>query len=117
MNNRPAILVVDDDASLRTMLSLSLRRAGYPTLSAANGMEALYLLATRPIGCMVTDGRMEPMGGFELSRRAKALRPDLRIAMISAVFTGDDADKAPIEHIFEKPVAVASVVEWLQQMH
>ncbi len=115
MNNRPAVLVVDDDASLRTMLSLSLRRAGYPTLSAANGLEALALLATRPIGCMVTDGRMEPMDGFELSRRAKALRPDLRIAMISAVFTGDDANGAPIEHIFEKPITVSSLVAWLQE--
>ena len=115
MNNRPAVLVVDDDASLRTMLSLSLRRAGYPTLSAASGLEALDLLATRPIGCMVTDGRMEPMNGFERSRRAKALKPDLHIAMMSAVFTGDDADTAPIEHVFEKPLVVASLVAWLQE--
>lgn len=115
MNNRPAVLVVDDDASLRTILSLSLRRAGYPTLSAASGQEALDLLATRPIGCMVTDGRMEPMDGFELSRRAKVLRPDLRIAMISAVFTADDTRGMPIDHIFEKPIAVANVVAWLQE--
>ena len=40
MNNRPAVLIVDDDASLRTMLSLSLKRAGYPTLSASSGAEA-----------------------------------------------------------------------------
>jgi|CXWL01.1.fsa_nt_gi two-component system OmpR family response regulator len=115
MNNRPAVLVVDDDASLRTMLSLSLRRAGYPTLSAANGLEALKLLATRPIGCMVTDGRMEPMDGFELSRRAKALRPDIRIAMISAVFTADDTQGMPIDHIFEKPLTVTDLVAWIQQ--
>lgn len=115
VNNRPAILVVEDDASLRTMLSLSLRRAGYPTLTAATGLEALDLLKTRPIGCMVTDGRMEPMDGFELSRRAKTLRPELRIAMISAVFTALDAGNSPVERVFEKPVAVSSLVAWLQE--
>ncbi len=115
MNNRPAVLIVDDDASLRTMLGLSLKRAGYPTLSAASGPEALQLLATRPINCMVTDGRMEPMDGFELSRRAKTLRPDLRIAMVSAVFTTSDAAGSPIDCVFEKPVAVSSVVAWLQE--
>ncbi|MDD5304519.1 MAG: response regulator [Elusimicrobia bacterium] len=115
MYNRPAVLIVDDDASLRTMLSLSLKRAGYATLSAGSGAEALELLATRPIDCMVTDGRMDPMDGFELSRRAKTLKPDLRIAMVSAVFTSSDAETSPIDCMFEKPLAVSSLVAWLQE--
>src|SRR3990167_173541 len=106
MYNRPAVLIVDDDASLRTMLSLSLKRAGYATLSACNGAEALELLATRPIDCMVTDGRMDPMDGFELSRRAKTLKPELRIAMVSAVISASDAGGSPIDCMFEKPLAV-----------
>jgi two-component system response regulator FlrC len=114
MNNRQAVLVVDDDASLRTMLSLSLRRAGYPTLTAASGTEALQLLASRPVGFMVTDGRMDVMDGFELSRRAKSLKPELHIAMVSAVFVTSDAADTPIERVFEKPVAVSGLVEWLQ---
>ena len=115
MNNRPAVLIVDDNASFRTMLSLSLRRAGYPVLSAAGGAEALRLLATRIVDCMVTDGRMDVMDGFELSRRAKALRPDLRIVMVSAAFTAADAAGTPIERVFEKPITVTSLVAWLEQ--
>lgn len=115
MNNRPAILVVDDDASLRTMLSLSLRRAGYPTLTAASGREALELLSSRPVGFMVTDGRMDVMDGFELSRRAKNIKPGLHIAMVSAVFVASDAAGSPIERFFEKPVAVSGLVQWLQE--
>ncbi len=97
------------------MLSLSLKRAGYPALSAANGEEALGMLATRPIDCLVTDGRMDPMDGFELSRRAKALRPNLRIAMVSAVFTSSDVGSSPIDCVFEKPITVSSLVAWLQE--
>ncbi len=109
----PAVLVVDDDASLRTLLGLSLRRAGYLTLTAASGLEALELLASRPIAFMVTDGCMSAMDGFELSRRAKGLCPGLRIAMISALFGRHDGDGAPIERIFEKPAEVADLVAWL----
>lgn len=116
MNNRLPVLVVDDDTSLRTMLSLSLRRAGYPTLTAASGDEALKLLSTRPIGFLVTDGRMDEMDGFELSRRAKTLKPELHIAMVSAVFLASDAAGTPIEKVFEKPVAVSGLVEWMQEI-
>lgn len=115
MNNRPPVLVVDDDASLRTMLSLSLRRAGYPTLTAASGSEALELLSTRPIGFMLTDARMDAMDGFELSRRAKILKPALRIAMTSAVLATGDAAGSPIERVFEKPISIAGLVAWLQE--
>jgi CheY-like chemotaxis protein len=114
MNIPPAVLVVDDDPSLRTLLSLALRRAGYTTLTAANGSEALDLLASKPIGFMVTDGLMDAMDGFELSRRAKVLRPGLHIAMISAVFGAGDAD-GPIERVFEKPAAVSDLVAWLRK--
>jgi CheY-like chemotaxis protein len=113
MRTRPAVLVVDDDASSRTILSLSLRRAGFPTLTAASGVEALELLASSPVGFMITDGRMESMDGFELSRRAKSLRPDLHIAMHSGVFVSDDAAGTPVERVFEKPIFVAGIIEWL----
>jgi two-component system KDP operon response regulator KdpE len=115
VNNRPVVLIVDDDASMRAMMTLSLKRAGYPTLSAANGPDALLMLASRPISCMLTDGRMDPMDGFELARRAKILRPDLRIAMASAVYTAADAGSSPIDRLFEKPVAVSALVAWLQE--
>lgn len=115
MNDLPAVLVVDDDASLRTLLSLSLRRAGYPTLTASCGSEALSLLESETVGFLVTDGIMGAMDGFELSRRAKDLRPALHIAMISAVFGAHDAQGEPIERVFEKPAAVADLVAWLRQ--
>lgn len=113
-NIPPAVLVVDDDPSLRTLLSLALRRAGFPTLVASSGREALDFLASTPVGFLVTDGLMDSMDGFELSRLAKQLRPELHIAMISAVFErGDEAE--PIERVFEKPAAVSELVAWLRR--
>ena len=114
MKKSPVVLVVDDDPSLLTLLDLSLRRAGYPTLVAANGADALELLGSERVGFMVTDGLMHAMDGFELSRRAKELNPELHIAMISAIFVKSDAAKAPIDRVFEKPTALTDLLAWLR---
>lgn len=109
------ILVVDDDASGRAMLALSLRQAGFAVDSAAGGPEALALIeGGRPYDCLVTDARMDPMDGFELARRARGLRPGLRIALTSALFGPDDARGAPIDQYFPKPLCVEAVAAWLQ---
>ncbi len=110
----PAILIVDDDSSARSMLSLSLRRAGYRVLTAASGVEALEVLAKSPCGALITDAQMAPMNGFELSRRAKALQPALRVAMISAVYDMADAASLPVEIFFQKPVLLEKVIDWLK---
>lgn len=112
--NPPAVLIVDDDESLRTLLGLALRRAGYPTLAAASGSEALDLLASGTAGFVVADGLMKAMDVFELARRAKDLRPELRIAVVNAAFGARGAESAPIDRLFEKPASVADLVAWLQ---
>lgn len=113
MNAHPAILVVDDDSSGRAMLSLSLRQAGFPVQTAASSEEALGLLKERHYDWLITDARMRPMDGFELSQEAKRIQPDLHVVMISAVHTERDARGYPIEKFFAKPVPVELLVNWL----
>lgn len=62
-----AILVVDDNAINRRVLQLYLERAGYETIFASSGREALALLASTPtIELLVTDIRMPEMDGWQL---------------------------------------------------
>ena len=77
-------------------------------------IRALQVLASQPVEFLVTDGLMRTMDGFELSRRAKNLRPGLHIAMMSAMFGAQDAAGEPIERVFEKPAALADLVAWLR---
>lgn len=111
----PAILVVDDDASSRVMLALSLRQAGLAVDTAAGGDEALDMLRRRRYRWLLTDGRMSPMDGFRLAREAKRLQPGLHIIMISAIYTQRDAEArgAMIERFLPKPVAVDQLVRWI----
>jgi DNA-binding response OmpR family regulator len=85
---RPAVLLVDDDPTLLSVLSRRVGRAGYDTRTAASGGEALRLLEHSWPALLVVDLMMPGMDGFELCRRVKQLA-DLPIIVLSAVDDGD----------------------------
>jgi DNA-binding response OmpR family regulator len=85
---RPAVLLVDDDPTLLSVLSRRVGRAGYDTRTAASGSEALRLLEHSWPALLVVDLMMPGMDGFELCRRVKQLA-DLPIIVLSAVDDGD----------------------------
>jgi two-component system response regulator PilR (NtrC family) len=80
----PRILLVDDEPSIRQLLSYRLRREGYEVMLAENGQEALALLAKGGVDLLVSDIRMPDMSGVEVLRRAKALDGDILGIMITA---------------------------------
>jgi len=79
------ILVVDDDPDVLAIASESLAAEGYTVLQAGNAGDALHLLKdNRDTALLFTDIVMPGLDGFDLSERAKALRPDLRVLYMSA---------------------------------
>ncbi|NOY68363.1 MAG: response regulator [Deltaproteobacteria bacterium] len=69
-NTSVSILVVDDEESIRKMLSQVTRRAGYECHVASDGAEALKILESTPIDIMITDIHMPGMTGVELLKKA-----------------------------------------------
>lgn len=67
------ILVIDDSASLRQVVTMALQGAGYEVLQAGDGQAALALLDGRKIGMAVCDVNMPRMNGIEFVKAAKAL--------------------------------------------
>jgi DNA-binding response OmpR family regulator len=88
---RPAVLLVDDDLTLLSVLSRRVSRAGYEAVTANSGPAALKLLEGSWPALMVVDLMMPGMDGFELCRRVKQLA-DLPIIVLSAV----DASEAKV---------------------
>lgn len=66
MTIRPSILLVDDYPDMLYNLSLPLEIAGFQTLTAGNGHEALDILNTHAINLIVSDIVMPKMDGYEL---------------------------------------------------
>ena len=67
------VLVIDDSASLRQVVCMALKGAGYEVLQAGDGREALALLDGRKIGMVVCDVNMPNMNGIEFLKAAKQL--------------------------------------------
>lgn len=67
------ILVVDDSASLRSVVKMALSGAGYAVIEAADGQAALALLDGRTVNMTICDVNMPVMNGIEFVKAAKAL--------------------------------------------
>lgn len=85
---RPAVLLVDDDVTLLSVLSRRVARAGYDVRTATSGPDALRQLDASWPALLVVDLMMPRMDGFELCRRVKQIA-DLPIIVLSAV---DDSE-------------------------
>lgn len=78
------ILIVDDDPSLRQVMSMQLEELGYHVLAASSGGEALQLLGSGPVALVITDYRMPGMSGMELLEKIRSDHPTLPVIMITA---------------------------------
>lgn len=108
------VLVVDDDESTLTMLRLELSRAGCRVHTAPDAAQALEALKKGGYEWLVVDGQIEPINGFELAGRAKALQPSLKIVMISGVYELADIVGHPIGALFQKPVDADALAAYLR---
>ncbi len=77
------ILVVDDEAYVRDMLNRVLRRGEHQVQLVATAEDALRSLSTETFDVVITDVVMPGMGGFELLRRVKAMRPDVKVLVLT----------------------------------
>lgn len=111
----PIVLVVDDEAVIRADAAQALTLAGCEVAVAANGREALRMVAedrVRP-AVVVTDIEMPGMTGIELAARLLALRPALRIVMMTGDAARADAARGHpsiVDAVLMKPMQPSDLV-------
>jgi excisionase family DNA binding protein len=111
--DRPRILVVDDEASIRDLLSKTLALADYDVDTAPDGRSALERLRLYPYDLLIVDLKMPGMDGLAVVREAKRLKADLPVIVI----TGYSTEAAAIEALnlgvtsyLTKPFKVSQVL-------
>lgn len=84
------LLLVEDNARLRGLMAVSLRRANYTVLEAGNGEEALDVMEARPISLIIADILMPVMDGFTLIDTLRSVKIVIPILVITARETIED---------------------------
>ena len=113
------ILIIDDDFTQRELLRGFLDTQGYPTLTAANGQEALQLFQREPVQLVLLDQRMPGLAGDEVLEKMKAMNPMVRSIMITAygdVNTAVTVMKLGADEFLEKPINLTLLLENIQQI-
>jgi DNA-binding response OmpR family regulator len=106
------LLVVDDESHVRSALARSLALRGYRADEASSGYQALRMLESTPYDLLLLDIRMPGMDGVEVMQRARQLRPDLLIIVLTGHATLDSAIAAVKSHATDyllKPVGLHDV--------
>jgi DNA-binding NtrC family response regulator len=88
------VLVVDDKEMMRDSVVVTLERAGFTVVSAADGGAALELIARKRPDAVVTDMRMPAMTGIELLEKVRAIDDELPVVLMTAFGTIETAVKA-----------------------
>jgi signal transduction histidine kinase/ActR/RegA family two-component response regulator len=119
--NGEVVLVVDDEPTLRQVITEVLSDAGYLTISAADGAAGLHLLnASARIDLLITDvGLPGGMNGRQFAEAARAARPELRILFITGYAdtaeTGFGRLRSGME-ILTKPFPMKNLVQKVRDM-
>lgn len=119
--NENLILVAEDDADLRDMLTFALERAGYTALGAKDGNTAARIIrVARPVG-IVTDVRMPALNGMELCQlvRSNPQVSNAAVLMVSANFHVHDINAgmgSGADGYLPKPLSPRRLVTELQQV-
>ena len=97
---KPCILVVDDDASLRELITLRLEANGFRVEAVDSGEAALTQLALARPEAVLTDMQMDGMDGMALFRAIHARDPALPVIVLTAHGTIPDAVAATQPGLF-----------------
>jgi two-component system, NtrC family, response regulator AtoC len=88
------VLVVDDEANLRKVLSAMLRKEGYEVAMAENGEVAQAEFEKNGADVVITDMVMPKLGGLDLLKAVHSTRPEVPVIIITAHGTVDSAVEA-----------------------
>lgn len=86
------ILAVDDSASMRQMVSFTLKGAGYSVVEAVDGLDALNKAKSQAFDCVVTDVNMPNKDGISLIKDLRAL-PNYKFTPMLMLTTESGMDK------------------------
>ena len=117
------ILVIDDDAQVRKVISVILSKNGFTVFESGNGCSALSILETEAVDLIITDILMPEKDGLETIAESKALWPRLKIIAMSGGGLYMDpalylrmAKIIGADVVFNKPVGMKKLLQTIHDL-
>jgi DNA-binding NtrC family response regulator len=113
------VLVVDDEAAMRTALEASFRRNGWSVITASGASEALAKFRSAPCPLVVTDVRMPDGGGLQVMQGVREMAPETAVIFLTAYGTVNEAVQAIKEGACDylmKPVSFEKLRETAERV-
>ena len=112
------ILLAEDDTSMREYLQRALQRVGYDVEAVGCGTEAMPLIEPGKYDLLLTDIVMPEMDGIELSQKASAIDPAIRVMFITgfAAVALQGGRTAPEAKLLSKPFHLKDLVAEVDRM-
>jgi DNA-binding response OmpR family regulator len=107
MDRRESLLVVEDEAVLRSLVCHFLRNEGYEVAEAEDGGEGVRIYQENgPFDLILLDLNLPIFSGVEVSRRVKERNPDQKILILSAAIIRENEEallRLGVNHFLTKP--------------
>lgn len=113
------VLIVDDDAELRSNLSEILKGAGYHIAEAPSGKEAVEEITSKDFDIVLLDLMMPKMSGIDVLKEIKKIKPKIRVIMITAFATVEnavDAIKKGASDYISKPFRIDDLLTTIRRV-
>ncbi len=113
VEERPSLLLVDDDATLRGLLARALGEKGFDISQAGSGEEALTRARQEPPEYAVVDLRVPGMSGIEILKGLRDLDPNTKVLMLSgfgSIASAVEATKLGAVGYLTKPAEAGEIV-------
>jgi DNA-binding NtrC family response regulator len=88
------ILVIDDEAAQRDVLTGYLKKKGYKIFSASSGQEGIEITMNNPVDIILSDFKMPDLNGIEVLEQIKDINPEISFVIVTAYGTVENAVKA-----------------------
>jgi CheY-like chemotaxis protein len=119
MNSPRRILVVDDEACIRLLLSEILAGSGYHVDVAEDGAAAWEALQAKPYDLLITDHHMPKITGVELVRNLRSAHMALPVVMVAGDLPVQDADRKPplqLAAMVLKPFTIEALINTIKRV-
>ena len=90
----PTILIVDDEAGVRDLITDALSMASLTSITASHGMEALAKIRTNDIDLVILDINMPTMDGYEVLQRLREMSNTVPVIVLTARLDREDTKQA-----------------------